>query len=675
MSSHAGKRSLTSTVQTASPGDAQSTIGKRTRVEHPPAGSVQRSGAGDAERADNVHAAAAHGVATASTALPHYSMIQRAFGRHDISAVQAHVGAEARASADAMGADAYATGNHVVLGKGSDLFTTAHEAAHVVQQRGGVQLKGGVGEAGDAYERHADEVASLVVQGKSAEGLLDRYAGDGAAPAAGPVQRMDSPGGGPSNQPPGPTLNLNPADLHPVEPEPEEIDTHELHQRMAAQVAFVQKKVAAELAVYDEISRVLAEEHAAGRNPLGGADLARFDKLTAELEAVSHLLHEPSRGNDIAEAHRSTQMLVAMQAAKNTGQPMLETHAAALLPVMREADTLNYVVQNRLTRLEQGYSAEIRESRRFAASHDSGVGESPSLLVDRDETLGALRGEIERARAETKVEASMMTLLGAALLAEVQRKSERLSHRVRGVFSSRSATHRRTEKSAEKRKQEIDERYGDFYDTSASDGQFSMEVNPAAPGSMTIPDLENRMDDALAARKPKYVARATRAAVDASSDFERVAEPGRLGLGRAHESVTLAPETFHQLNTTGDGSDPLIAPNHRLLRAGLTADRDIKLNDLKFSLTRDAREAIDAEYEKSTSWLNPSPGLTAEKVNLLTRTVDVIVLCKTAEEMLQAIHEAQRQHDELWRERRQRSGGQTAMTLERWAEAVERFES
>lgn len=80
-----------------------------------------------------------------------------------------------------MGAQAYATGDHVVLGANPDLHTVAHEVAHTVQQRGGVQLKGGVGAAGDAYERHADEVADRVVQGQSAEALLDRYAGGGAA--------------------------------------------------------------------------------------------------------------------------------------------------------------------------------------------------------------------------------------------------------------------------------------------------------------------------------------------------------------------------------------------------------------------------------------------------------------------------------------------------------------
>jgi hypothetical protein len=132
---------------------------------------------GDASQPDRTHAAAMRGTATAATQLPHLDRIQQAFGRHDVSGVKAHVGADAAASAREMGAQAYATGDHVVLGDRTDLHIVAHEAAHVVQQRGGVQLKGGVGEVGDAYEQHADQVADAVVQGKSAEALLDPYAG------------------------------------------------------------------------------------------------------------------------------------------------------------------------------------------------------------------------------------------------------------------------------------------------------------------------------------------------------------------------------------------------------------------------------------------------------------------------------------------------------------------
>jgi len=141
---------------------------------------------------DDVYAAAAKGIATSATSIPHGATIQQLFGpRHDVSRVQAHTGPEAAASAAAMGAKAYATGDHLVLGNQTDLHTVAHEAAHVVQQRGGVQLKGGVGEAGDAYERHADAVADKVVRGESAEVLLDQH-GTEATTAPG-VQRQEQP--------------------------------------------------------------------------------------------------------------------------------------------------------------------------------------------------------------------------------------------------------------------------------------------------------------------------------------------------------------------------------------------------------------------------------------------------------------------------------------------------
>ena len=176
MNERTGRRS---SGETSSPEEAAGGHpGKRTLVQL-----LEASGAGPA--AGDVHAAAARGAATPGESLPHLDTVQRAFGRHDISGIRAHRGPEAQASARELGAGAYATGQDVVLGDRADLFTVAHEAAHVVQQRGGVQLSGGVGAAGDTYEQHADEVASLVVEGKSAEAALDRHAGGAGGAASG----------------------------------------------------------------------------------------------------------------------------------------------------------------------------------------------------------------------------------------------------------------------------------------------------------------------------------------------------------------------------------------------------------------------------------------------------------------------------------------------------------
>jgi hypothetical protein len=164
------------------------TPGRRTLSEalSADAAPVQRKATGTAT-VDHVHEAAQRGVAGGGSALPHLDAIQRAFGRHDVSKIEAHTGdAAARASTE-IGAHAYATGNHVAFAGAPDLRTTAHEAAHVVQQRAGVHLKGEVGETGDAYERNADDVADRVVRGESAADLLPS---GGSSPGSA-VQRID----------------------------------------------------------------------------------------------------------------------------------------------------------------------------------------------------------------------------------------------------------------------------------------------------------------------------------------------------------------------------------------------------------------------------------------------------------------------------------------------------
>jgi len=153
--------------------------GKQTLVQQlrTAAGPASASDRQDPARPANVHAAAARGIAGSSQPLPFAGVIQRAFGRHGIGNIEAHTDDAAAKGAGAMGAQAFATGDHVAFASSPDLHTTAHEAAHVVQQRAGVHLKGGVGEIGDAHEDHANQVADRVVAGRSAEDLLDRYGG------------------------------------------------------------------------------------------------------------------------------------------------------------------------------------------------------------------------------------------------------------------------------------------------------------------------------------------------------------------------------------------------------------------------------------------------------------------------------------------------------------------
>jgi hypothetical protein len=124
-----------------SPGSALLSPGKQTLTEQLPL--VQRTASSSAPEGNAVpeggavQQTAAQGVASGGGPLPHGATIQQLFGRHDVSGIQAHVGGPAAAATRAIGAEAYATGSHVAFTGSPSLHTAAHEAAHVVQQRGG----------------------------------------------------------------------------------------------------------------------------------------------------------------------------------------------------------------------------------------------------------------------------------------------------------------------------------------------------------------------------------------------------------------------------------------------------------------------------------------------------------------------------------------------------------
>ena len=75
---------------------------------------------------DAVHQAAARGVAGSGGPLPHADMIQRAFGRHDVSGIRAHVGGAAESASREIGAHAYVTGNQVAFAHAPSLHLAAH---------------------------------------------------------------------------------------------------------------------------------------------------------------------------------------------------------------------------------------------------------------------------------------------------------------------------------------------------------------------------------------------------------------------------------------------------------------------------------------------------------------------------------------------------------------------
>lgn len=170
--------------------------GKRTLTQMLPENSSDERVRAHTESIQDV---AAVGVAGAASPLPFAGTIQNAFGRHDVSQVRAAIGGAGGEAAKEIGASAYATGDRVAFAGTPDLHTAAHEAAHVVQQRTGVALKGGVGEAGDPFEQHADHVADLVVAGRSAESALD--ARSHSSGVGDPVQRQTTPAPAPTTGP------------------------------------------------------------------------------------------------------------------------------------------------------------------------------------------------------------------------------------------------------------------------------------------------------------------------------------------------------------------------------------------------------------------------------------------------------------------------------------------
>lgn len=170
-------------------------------------GPVQRiEGGGESQHlGPELGKAAAAGFTGAAQSLPHQEAIQRSFGEHDVSGVRAFVGGPAAEAATAIGAQAYASGSSVAFREAPSLHTAAHEAAHVVQQRAGVQLLGGVGQADDAYEQNADAVADRVVAGESAADLLPRSSGAGTKAGAVQMRRLPTNTGAMLTNPADPT--------------------------------------------------------------------------------------------------------------------------------------------------------------------------------------------------------------------------------------------------------------------------------------------------------------------------------------------------------------------------------------------------------------------------------------------------------------------------------------
>lgn len=368
-----GAGSLVQDVGSA--GGPTSSVGKRTLTESLGASPVQMVARGDSAGSvggDGVQEVAARGVAGAGGALPHGETIQRLFGRHDVSGVQAHVGGDAATASREIGAEAYATGNHVAFAGAPSLHTAAHEAAHVVQQRSGVHLKGGVGAAGDAYEQHADQVADAVVRGESAEALLDQHSVGGGGTVG--VQRQAVPGPASSPTAPGPASPLT----GPAATSAPAVDPKVIIQRLDTLVpsAFDVTKPAFDLdrlTAWMELVATALEEAKSAAGSAASPEMARAIDGCVNRNAA-HL-------QQAAEAIRTATVQLA-----NDSSVTLKTPSTTALPTLAQVSKLGGDAGklNQLTReptLAMGDAAKASLLAASTAGHDAGLALLQALSV------------------------------------------------------------------------------------------------------------------------------------------------------------------------------------------------------------------------------------------------------------------------------------------------------
>lgn len=134
----------------------------------------------------------------------------------DFSDVRVHDDNAARASAAEVGARAYTSGSHVVIGAdGGDKHTLAHELTHVIQQRqgpvAGTDMGNGlrVSDASDTFERAAEANAQRVMQApldvqRAVEPRTAPAAGTAHEGRGGPVAVQTAPTDGKKKPPPVP---------------------------------------------------------------------------------------------------------------------------------------------------------------------------------------------------------------------------------------------------------------------------------------------------------------------------------------------------------------------------------------------------------------------------------------------------------------------------------------
>lgn len=125
------------------------------------------------------------GVTGKAKFVPYLDKLQRAFGSYDLSKIRTYSDIEAKMATKATGAEAYTTDNKIAFADSNpSLHTVAHEVAHTFQRQKDTQLNGDIGKSSDFYEQQADTVANAVVQGESAEPILNSFSAPNSSTSA-----------------------------------------------------------------------------------------------------------------------------------------------------------------------------------------------------------------------------------------------------------------------------------------------------------------------------------------------------------------------------------------------------------------------------------------------------------------------------------------------------------
>ncbi|MEP9358068.1 DUF4157 domain-containing protein [Sphingomonas sp. KR3-1] len=380
--------------------------------------------------------------------------------QQDFGAVRVHADGHAASAAQAIGARAYTTGQDIVFGRGEYRPGTAegtrllaHELAHVVQQRRGVSVEGGMGRVGDAYERQADSVADAVVAGRPAGGLLSGHPIAASAGGGSAVQRQAAPGA---------------SGVAPVE-EPEKLVSEgDLMREAVIESAGGRQKSEATIMSQEEIDKIRSgytqtyTVKVDGKEETRTREVAPMKNYTTCVEfagqtfgdAISKRSKKLGRN---AKETRAASRLLSDAKRKLDAEYQLQAEIDVYTETMRlnrasledpkKPDRRGRKVDGPLTRLAKAVKAgeELQEKKKVLDLEEAQLADELKLLVEAGKAASesgnkdgakALSGEIQKKKQELLVKHQMVLQTKGQMVGQAQ-TIKQLNTQIRGVDHER----------------------------------------------------------------------------------------------------------------------------------------------------------------------------------------------------------------------------------------------